>query len=208
MEPRQNIYIIKGEKDMADQLKRRIEVNLMRTVNIGNYESVKGGVSLSQNIEDSADEDVVYEALWETVEKQLDDYLSQYEQDEAKNESEPEQPLEEEVEPEEAPEEEAPEEEAPEEEAELDITEEEINKMTKPELVTLCKTTEGMEDIDLNLNVKPLRAVIIDLIFEDEESPEEPEEGEEGTEDGEEGEDPKLDETGGEWDQDDWQDQE
>lgn len=195
---------------MTDQLKRRIEVSLMRTVNIGNYESVRGGVMLSQNITDKADENAVYISLWETAEKQLDDYLSQYELNEDK--PEPEQPLEEEVEGE-IPEEEPPEEEVtvsileeeevPEEDAELDITEEEINKMTKSELINLCKTTEGMEDIDLTLNVRPLRAIIIDLIFE-----EEGEEGEEDAEKDEEGVEPNLDETGGEWDQDDWQDQE
>ena len=56
---------------MADKLNRRIEVSIGRTLNLGDYENVKANVTLSQSIPDKAEVEVMYEELWETVEKQL-----------------------------------------------------------------------------------------------------------------------------------------
>lgn len=201
---------------MADKLNRRIEVSVGRTVNLGDYESVKANVVLSQNVSDTVEVDVIYEELWETAEKQLDDYLAQYEGEETdKEEIVADQPLEDEVEKvgefegeteqeiEELPEETV--EETVDEDEELDISEEDINTMTLKELKDLCKTTEGMEDIDLSLNLKPLRAVIIDLLFEEEDGTEDGGEGEVTENPDDAGGEPELDETGGDWEQDDWQ---
>ncbi len=184
---------------------RRIEVSVGRTVNLGNYESVKANTVISQDIKDDAEVDVIYEELWETAEKQLDDYLAQYEpEDPDKEETIPDQPLEDEIEKAEVEETEVLEEtpEVVEEDEELDITEDQINAMTLKELKELCQGTEGMEGIDLSLNIKMLRATIIDLIFVEDEDSGEGELAENPDDAGE----PELDGEGGEWADDDWQD--
>jgi len=178
--------------------KRRIAVNLSRTVNLGEFESVKGGVFIEQDIAEKDDLESVFDALWASAESQVDRYLAQYEGEEGETGETMEEvsELTEEV----LEKEELAVEEVPVEEEGEDLTEEDINVMTLPELKTLCKETEGLEDVDLTLNLKPLRAVLIDMLFEDDE--------ETGEVEGEEVATPGGEETGaeGEWQDGDWQD--
>ena len=55
---------------------RRIEVSMTRTVNLGNYESVRFQAGLSQDISDDIELDDAYEELWDTVIGQVEDMCS------------------------------------------------------------------------------------------------------------------------------------
>jgi hypothetical protein len=107
------------------------------------------------------------------------------EEEEGEEDSEEEDPEEEEGEEEEGEEEGEEEEEDPEEEEgeeeeedpeeegedddgeEEEISEDDINEMAKTELIELCKTAEGLEDINTKLKLKPLRKAIIKALFEE-----------------------------------------
>jgi len=62
---------------------------------------------------------------------------------------------------------------AEEDDEEEEITIDEINAMTKPELIALCQGTEGLDHIKTSQNLKKLRLAIIEELFEDEEEKEE-----------------------------------
>ena len=154
--------------------RKRIEVTIGRTINLGDFESTKINVTVAQYIPEDAEEAVFYEDMINEAETQVDEYLSKFEGEE------------------EAPPEE--EEEVPEEEEGEEITEEAINVMSKKDLVTFCKETEGLEDINVKLVIKGLRKAVIDALFVEEEEEEVPEE--EGAGEG----------SDDEWQDTDWED--
>ena len=174
---------------MAERKQRRIEASVVKTINLGNYESVKLGAKMSTVIADKADLSKAFALLWDEcndqVDSQIDGYDSEIEEsEETPTDSEIEEPEKEEEAKEEAEEEEA------------DITEEQINAMSKKELTAFCEETEGLEDIDTKKGVKVLRVLVIDALFEEEE-----EETGKKTED-----DDKNEDGDDEWGDDDWED--
>lgn len=50
-----------------EQLNRRLSVHVTKTINIGNFESIKIGASLSQDISDSDDSDDKYNEFFDEV---------------------------------------------------------------------------------------------------------------------------------------------
>ena len=148
--------------------RKRIEVAIGRTINLGDFESTKINVTVAQYIPEDAEEAVFYEDMINEAETQVDEYLSKFEEGE--------------------------EEEVPEEEEGEEITEEAINAMSKKDLVTFCKETEGLEDINVKLVIKGLRKAVIDALFVEEEEEEVPEE--EGAGEG----------SDDEWQDTDWED--
>jgi len=188
---------------MSDKIKqfseqRRIEVSYGKTINDGNYESTKIHCTFSKNIPDGVDETDIMEEMWDFVGIQVGSIMA-----DATDEVELPPPVKKEtpkkVEEKPKPAPEKPKKEKPIEkviEKEIEevmeddedqITEEQINKMSLAELKEFCNTTEGLEDIDLTLDVKKLRKLLIDTIFEEEE---ESSDSEETTD----------------WDDDDWAD--
>jgi cobalamin biosynthesis protein CobT len=167
----------------------RIHVLFSKTVQI-EEEWHKAEASADLSIESLEETDEAYEKLWELVGNQVDGILGieseedpeeeEEDSEEEGEEEEEEDPEEEEEEGEEDSEEEDPEEEEgeeeeedPEEEGEDDdgeeeeISEDDINEMAKTELIELCKTAEGLEDINTKLKLKPLRKAIIKALFEE-----------------------------------------
>ena len=178
---------------------KRIEVTVGRTVNLGDFNSAKLQVTISEFIPEDAEDAVYYEKLWDEASAQIDEQIAQYEDEEEEEEEEEDEVIPEKKAPAPAPEKKAPAPE-PEEEEEEDLTEDDINKMSKAELIELCQETEGLEDVDTSVSVKVLRATLIDMLFE--------EEGEDGEVTEEEGEDGEVTEgEGGEWEDEDWQDE-
>ena len=51
--------------------KRRLEVSIGKTINLGNYESIKIHVGLAYDISNTADLDEAYDELFEECSKQL-----------------------------------------------------------------------------------------------------------------------------------------
>jgi len=179
---------------MPERKKRRIEVKVGKTINLGNFENVKLEASVSTVIADKADIEKAFDSLWEKCNLQIEDQVDLYESavdepDETEEIPEPEEEVE--VETEKTLEDEE------------DITEEGIEAMSKKELVQLCKDAEGLEDIDTSKGVKALRALIIDALFEEEPEENDPEEADP---------DSGTEETGGndagddEWGDEDWED--
>jgi len=186
---------------MSDKIKqfseqRRIEVSFGKTIEIdGSW--VKSHCTIAQNIPDGVDEKEILEEMWDFVGNQVESIVGdEQEETELPPPAKKETPKKIEEKPKPAPE--KPKKEKPIEkviEKEIEevmeddedqITEEQINKMSLAELKEFCNTTEGLEDIDLTLDVKKLRKLLIDTIFEEEE-----ESSEEETTD---------------WDDDDWAD--
>ena len=195
---------------MSDKIKqfseqRRIEVSYGKTIEIdGSW--VKSHCTFSKNIPDGVDETEALEEMWDFVGNQVESIVGdEQEETELPPPVKKETPKKIEEKPKPAPE--KPKKEKPIEkviekeiekviEKEIEkvmeddedqITEEQINKMSLAELKEFCNTTEGLEDIDLTLDVKKLRKLLIDTIFEEEE---ESSDSEETTD----------------WDDDDWAD--
>ncbi len=177
---------------------RRIEVCVRRNIKLDEFVFVHAETRISENIKDKDDESKVFDDLWERATDQIDAYLDTYDGGEETKETKVEVPDEGEIPGEEEGEI------IEEEEEEIELSEDIINKMSKPDLVTLCETTEGLEDIDTSKKVKTLRILVIDALFEEEEEEENTESGEEeidgdgGGDDGDDGD--------GEWEDDDWKD--
>jgi len=172
---------------------RRVDVSLVRTINLGNFESVKVGMSLSTNIKDdsdlSTDVDSIFGQVEALLEEKIDQYSSKEDSDEEEEDSE-EEDSEEEEEDSDEEEEDSDEEEEDSDEEEEDVTEEDIRGMSKKELVALIKSDDDL-DIDTSLKLSALRDAVLEGLFEEEEE----EEGEGGTDDGD-------------WDDEEWDDEE
>ena len=204
-----------GEKKSVTLLtNRRIRVEISRQVD---YAKTKINFFCEGDLPDKSDLTEVVQQISEELEELAEDRISIYEEGGAEDEVEETQddqkvedgiedtPEEEKIDPPEDDENSDPENPPEEEAEELDITEDQINEMSKKECIALCQGTEGMESIDLTTNLKPMRACIIDLLFEEEEEADAGDEvdtGEEGAE-----LDPELDESS-EWAEDDWEDKE
>jgi len=179
---------------------RRVDVSLVRTINLGNFESVKVGMSLSTNIKDdsdlSTDVDSIFGQVEALLEEKIDQYSSKEDSDEEEEDSEEEDSEEEEEDSDEEEEdsdeeeEDSDEEEEDSDEEEEDVTEEDIRGMSKKELVALIKSDDDL-DIDTSLKLSALRDAVLEGLFEEEEE----EEGEGGTDDGD-------------WDDEEWDDEE
>jgi len=58
---------------------RRIEISIGKTVNLGDYESIKIQVGLSQDIQDKDDLEEEFDRIYEDVEIKLNEYCKQLE---------------------------------------------------------------------------------------------------------------------------------
>jgi len=123
-----------------------VKVSFYRTIE-ADGEWVKAGIEITDSVESLETMDEKAELMWEKAEDQVENFLKDDEEEE-----------------------EDPEEEDDEEE---EITIDEINAMTKPELIALCQGTEGLDHIKTSQNLKKLRLAIIEELFEDEEEKEE-----------------------------------
>lgn len=160
---------------MAENKKRRIETSITRTINMGNYESIKIGCVLSTVIQDKADVTAEFEKLWKVCESELEAQSNNYE---------PAEPIDPDSRV--APGTETDTTKEVVNEPEDDITEEQILAMKKPELIKLI-AKEKIEGIDTSMGVKALRVLVVEEMFEDDTPPDDtpPEPEEDGPEEDE-----------------------
>jgi hypothetical protein len=180
-------------------LSRRIRVMVSRQID---YAKVKIEFETSESLPDDADRVKVLTGICEELETLADDRISAYDED-FDPDSDPDTGADEGDAGDEDGGDAGGEEEGGEEEGseEIELSEDLINSMEKAELVELCETTEGLEDIDTKKKVSLLRMLIIDALFE--EGGEDDNGAEEG---GEEEGDDAGDAGDDEWQDDDWQD--
>jgi hypothetical protein len=60
---------------------KEIEINRQFTINLGNYESARFGVSMTTSVEPDDDPDEVYAELLDTIEKRLEEELEMFSKD-------------------------------------------------------------------------------------------------------------------------------
>lgn len=150
---------------MAENKKRRIETSITRTINMGNYESIKIGCVISSVIQDKADVTTEFEKLWKICESELEAQSNNYE---------PNEPFDPDSRVEPGTETDTTKEVEPNPEPENDITEEQIMAMKKPDLIKLI-ASEKIEGLDTSVGVKALRVMVVEEMFEDDTPEPEPE---------------------------------
>jgi len=64
---------------MANSTKRRIEVSLGKTINLGDYESMRVDVTYAADLKDKEDAVEAYESCWELVDRELSKKIEQIE---------------------------------------------------------------------------------------------------------------------------------
>jgi len=161
---------------------RHINVSATRTVNLGNYESVKVSAGFSTNLKDDEDLEEAFKDAYDKVENAVEDQIDRMDLDVPEEDEKVDEP-EEDEEVDEDPEEDE------------DITEEEINKMKKKDLLKLIK--EEKLEVDTSQKLADIREDVIDEMFEEDEASDgEDDDGEDASEDGEDED----------WEDDEWED--
>lgn len=194
--PVKSVKSVKKDKKQMTETMNTVGTKVSRTVNLGDFESVKIEFSLNKNIKMDADVEKELDGIFEIIEAKVDEKLEKYEEvpeeKEVQEEPEEDEELEEEEdsEEEEGDSEEDGDDDDGEEDSEEDdeISEEAIMAMNKKELAALIKESGLTDEVNPKefKKIGELRKAVIDAMFE---------------EDGDDSED-----GGDEWDDDEWAD--